>query len=198
MAAFGELLTTYMARTGIGDAELARRIPVSRLTLVRWKEGVTARPRYRDDVLRCAELLRLTPEETDQLLLSAGYSPEHGTVAPETPPPSGDPLPPDSPEPPEAAVPDDNTPIPAAVPSPSPSEVSAPSARRRLPRWPLAAALAVVLLVAIAGTAAILSLPGQDTGGTARKPAAPHHQPHCGSYPHGESSCNHPSHPRPP
>ena len=84
MAAFGDLLTTYMARTGIGDAELARRIPVSRLTLVRWKEGVTARPRYRDDVLRCAELLRLTEEETDQLLLSAGYSPEHGTVPLET------------------------------------------------------------------------------------------------------------------
>ena len=51
-----------MERTGIGDAELARRIPVSRPTLIRWKEGVTTRPRYREDVVRCAELLRLTQD----------------------------------------------------------------------------------------------------------------------------------------
>ena len=78
---FAELLTAYMDRTGIGDAELARRIPVSRPTLVRWKEGVTARPRYRDDVLRCAELLRLSSEERDEFLLAAGFSPETAVPA---------------------------------------------------------------------------------------------------------------------
>ena len=78
---FGELLTTYMARTGIGDAELARRIPVNRLTLVRWREGVTGRPRHRGDVLRCAELLRLTAEEQDELLLAAGFPPESAPSA---------------------------------------------------------------------------------------------------------------------
>ena len=76
MQTFAELLTEYAARTGIGDAELARRIPVSRLTLVRWKEGVTERPRYREDVLRVAELLRLTDEERDLLLVAAGFAPE--------------------------------------------------------------------------------------------------------------------------
>ena len=65
-----------MDRTGIGDAELARRMQVSRHTLLRWKEGVTTRPRYRDDVLRCAERLRLTEQETDEFLLAAGFSPE--------------------------------------------------------------------------------------------------------------------------
>ena len=70
MSTFAELLTEYMARIGIGDAEMARRIGVSRLTLTRWKEGVTGRPRYRDDVARCADLLRLTPAERDGLLLS--------------------------------------------------------------------------------------------------------------------------------
>ena len=73
-----------MERTGIGDAELARRIPVSRPTLLRWKEGVTTRPRHRDDVLRCAELLRLTPEETNAFLLAAGFSAE--TAPPVAPP----------------------------------------------------------------------------------------------------------------
>ena len=76
MQTFAELLTEFATRTGIGDAELARRIPVSRLTLVRWKEGVTERPRYREDVLRVAEVLRLTDEERDLLLVAAGFAPE--------------------------------------------------------------------------------------------------------------------------
>ncbi len=73
MPTFADLLTEYMGRTGIGDAELARRIQVSRLTLIRWREGVTNRPRYREDVVRCAGVLRLTPEETNGLLLAAGF-----------------------------------------------------------------------------------------------------------------------------
>ncbi len=87
MKTFAELLTVYMDRTGIGDAELARRIPVSRQTLVRWKEGTTTRPRYRQDVIRCAELLRLTDEESDELLLAAGFSPETSPPPAVSPPP---------------------------------------------------------------------------------------------------------------
>ena len=83
MPTFAELLTEYMIRTGIGDAELARRIEVSRLTLIRWKEGVTTRPRYREDVVRCAEVLRLTPDERDKLLLAAGIAPDNASVTPE-------------------------------------------------------------------------------------------------------------------
>ncbi|MCY4652823.1 MAG: tetratricopeptide repeat protein, partial [Dehalococcoidia bacterium] len=81
---FADLLTLYMERTGIGDAELARRIPVSRPTLIRWREGVTTRPRYREDVARCAELLRLTPVELDEFLMAAGFSPESAPDSEET------------------------------------------------------------------------------------------------------------------
>ena len=81
---FGEFLTAYMERTGIGDAELARRMQVSRHTLLRWREGVTARPRYREDVLRCAELLRLTAEERDEFLTAAGFSIETVSTTVET------------------------------------------------------------------------------------------------------------------
>lgn len=70
-----------MERAGIGDSELARRIPVSRPTLIRWREGVTARPRYREDVARCAEILRLTPEETDAFLSAAGFAPDNADFA---------------------------------------------------------------------------------------------------------------------
>ena len=86
MATFPELLNGYMARTGIGDTELSRRIGVSRLTLVRWKEGVTSRPRHRDDVLRCAEELRLTPEERNEFLASAGFAPEEASPTPPSSP----------------------------------------------------------------------------------------------------------------
>ena len=90
MPGFAELLTAYMARTGIGDAELARRIGVSRLTLIRWREGVTSRPRHREDVVRCAEVLRLTAEERNELLLVTGYSPDD-TPVPVAPSPAAQP-----------------------------------------------------------------------------------------------------------
>lgn len=80
MRSFGELLTEYAARAGIGDSELARRIQVNRLTLIRWKEGVTARPRYREDILRCAEVLRLADDERDLLLAAGGFAPESPPV----------------------------------------------------------------------------------------------------------------------
>ena len=82
MPTFADLLSAHITRTGIGDADLARRIGVSRLTLIRWKEGVTSRPRYREDVVRCAELLRLTPEERNELLMSAEFLPDDPAPAP--------------------------------------------------------------------------------------------------------------------
>ena len=105
MPTFADLLTSYMARTGVGDAEFARRLGVSRLTLIRWKEGVTLRPRYREDVLRCAELLRLGPGERDSLLLAAGFAP----AEPRHPEESGlvpDALDTEKPEDPEPASPE--------------------------------------------------------------------------------------------
>ena len=129
METFAELLTAYMARTGIGDAELARRIPVSRPTLIRWKEGVTARPRYREDVVRCAEILRLTAEETDELLLAAGFSPE-------TVPPPGE-----------------------GLPSTEPAPKAGPSPRRAPRPWRLRAfAVAVLALVAVGVVAVTFGL----------------------------------------
>ena len=76
MSTFAELLKDYQARTGVSDAELARAIGVRRQTIFRWKEGQVARPRAREDVLRCAAKLRLTPVERDGLLIAAGFPPE--------------------------------------------------------------------------------------------------------------------------
>jgi tetratricopeptide (TPR) repeat protein/transcriptional regulator with XRE-family HTH domain len=76
MRTFAELLREYTTRTGISDAELARGLGVRRQTVFRWKEGLVARPRDVQDVLRCAAKLRLTPQERDELLIAAGFPPE--------------------------------------------------------------------------------------------------------------------------
>ena len=149
MPTFAELLTLYMERTGVGDTELARRIPVSRPTLVRWREGVTTRPRYREDVVRCAELLRLTPEERDEFLMAAGFSPD-------TPPDSEETSAIDAaPEeaPPEPLV---STEIDAAPPSPDvlPEEPAPP--RKSFPRrWGPRIGLAVGALIVATVVAAV-------------------------------------------
>jgi tetratricopeptide (TPR) repeat protein/DNA-binding XRE family transcriptional regulator len=82
MRTFGELLREYMERTGISDAELARTLGVRRQTIFRWKEGTVARPRHVEDVMRCAERLRLRPEERDLLLVAAGFPPENSPTSP--------------------------------------------------------------------------------------------------------------------
>ena len=86
MRTFGEQLTEYMQRTGISDSELARTLGVRRQTIFRWKEGLTSRPRVREDVLRCADRLRLLPAERDELLLAAGFAPvNQGAIRADTP-----------------------------------------------------------------------------------------------------------------
>ncbi len=134
MATFSELLTDYMTRTGIGDADLARRIGVNRLTLVRWKEGVTNRPRYREDVVKCAEVLRLTAEEGDELLLSAGFYPDNPAAS------AGPP----APVPVEAEL------LPAPVEAAQPPALSVTTLAGRLRQQPsLRIAMAVVVAVAV-------------------------------------------------
>ena len=91
MRSFGELLVFFTDRAGISDSELARTIGVQRQTIFRWKEGHTSRPRYREDVLRMAEKLRLTAAERDELLLAAGFPPQEvQTVLAEPATPEGD------------------------------------------------------------------------------------------------------------
>lgn len=94
MESFNQLLNQYIQRLGVSDSELARTVGVSRQTIFRWREGSTARPRHREDVLLIARKLRLTPEERDTLLLAAGFRPEDAEqpLSPddETQPPQGE------------------------------------------------------------------------------------------------------------
>ena len=76
MKSFSELLSEYVNRIGVADAELARRLGVSRQTVFRWRQGQTQRPRHREDVMELATKLRLEADERDQFLMSAGFRPE--------------------------------------------------------------------------------------------------------------------------
>ncbi|MEA1978188.1 MAG: helix-turn-helix domain-containing protein [Chloroflexota bacterium] len=78
MGSFSELLSIFADRAGISDAELARRLGISRQTIFRWREGETQRPRHIEDVVRLADALRLEPEERDQLFVAAGFPPDRG------------------------------------------------------------------------------------------------------------------------
>lgn len=93
MRTFAELLIEYTQRAGISDVELARSTGVQRQTIFRWKEGLVTRPRYREDVVKIAAKLRLTPAEQDELLLAAGFPPDNnlpGSDPPGSDPPSSD------------------------------------------------------------------------------------------------------------
>jgi tetratricopeptide (TPR) repeat protein len=83
LKSFGELLSEYINRVGVSDAELARRLGVSRQTIFRWRQGHTRRPRYRQDVLEMARKLRLTAAERDALLIAAGFYPQGELESPE-------------------------------------------------------------------------------------------------------------------
>ncbi len=141
MPEFGELLTSHVGRSGISDSDLARRIGVSRATLIRWKEGLTARPRYREDVLRCAEVLRLTPEERDELLTAADFEPE--------------------------AAPAETSPLepvhtPSPVPPAEPVETPVQTRKGWRPRVVIAAgAVAVVAAIVAAVTLALVGFSGE-------------------------------------
>lgn len=139
MPGFGEILTSHVSRSGITDSDLARRIGVSRATLIRWKEGLTARPRYREDVLRCAEVLRLTPEERDELLIAADFEPEA---------PSAETVPTEEVHPPLPATPakPDSHPVPA---------------RRRRRLWIAASAAVVAVVAAITVGLALIDFSGE-------------------------------------
>jgi tetratricopeptide (TPR) repeat protein/transcriptional regulator with XRE-family HTH domain len=146
MPTFGELLNQYIERAGITDAELARSTGLQRQTIFRWKEGLTARPRYREDVIRIAARLRLSPSECDALLLAAGFppnSPAAGSLIHSSSTPENAALE-------DADLDQDGASPPPVLPSP-PVSIH----RSRLidrPDIMLVTAAAMILVIAVAGT----------------------------------------------
>lgn len=74
--AFAELLKSFRARAGCTQEELANELGLHINTVKRWEnDGL---PRYREQILRLAHSLGISPTETDQLLVSADFPQEFG------------------------------------------------------------------------------------------------------------------------
>jgi len=81
MPSFAELLKTYIKRSGLRPADLAKKIKVRRDIVLEWMTDGICLPLERDEVLRCATHLTLNTQECDELLLAAGFEPEGGSVS---------------------------------------------------------------------------------------------------------------------
>lgn len=86
MPSFAELLETYIKRSDISIADFATKINLRRDLIVEWMTDNVCLPLERDEVLRCASYLSLSPKECDELLLTAGF-PAQPKAQP-VPPPS--------------------------------------------------------------------------------------------------------------
>jgi len=70
---FADLLSGYLENRGISHAELAKNIKVRRDVLLDWLTDGVSLPLKREEVLRCADYLHLTPNEQNELLKAAGF-----------------------------------------------------------------------------------------------------------------------------
>ncbi len=68
----GVVLSVLMREKRMKASDLARKIGVSRAAISQWVSGTVQHPDY-GHLLKCAEALKLEPEEKKRLLQSAGY-----------------------------------------------------------------------------------------------------------------------------
>ncbi|MGB3392026.1 MAG: hypothetical protein WBA56_01135 [Stenotrophomonas sp.] len=74
---FPDLLGRHMRRIRASAAGVASEIGISREAVNNWRQGYSLPNRkHRDKVLACANYLRLTEQESNELLASAGFEPE--------------------------------------------------------------------------------------------------------------------------
>lgn len=74
---FGELVKGFRERIGLTQQELADEMGTSRSGVSAWERSLHL-PDSREVVLRLSEVLYLSPEETDRLLMQADFPPQYG------------------------------------------------------------------------------------------------------------------------
>lgn len=73
--AFSEVVTDFIAQSGLNLVQLARLSGVPRMTLLNWREGQVKKPRFWQDVIKLAKALHLEQYYADVLLQASGYPP---------------------------------------------------------------------------------------------------------------------------
>ena len=71
---FSEALEYFVKRTGYSQAQLSRITGIPKATITNWMSGRVHRPRSWGDLMRLAQALHLTMQETTTLFASADYS----------------------------------------------------------------------------------------------------------------------------
>lgn len=73
---FGGLVTFFRSRASMTQEELGEYVDRRRNAIIEWEKG-KRKPKKRAVVIKLAECLDLGPRDTDLLLHSAGFKPEH-------------------------------------------------------------------------------------------------------------------------
>jgi hypothetical protein len=78
---FAQQLDLYMKKAGLTDRMLAEQIQNRKMTVYNWRMGKTISP-LRHNVLKCAEILKLTAKQRFEFLRAAGHVDEQAQVLP--------------------------------------------------------------------------------------------------------------------
>ncbi len=78
---FAEQLDGYMKKAGLTDETLAGQMLMSKMTVYNWHTGKITSP-VRDNVLKCADILKLTPKQRADFLRVAGHVAEQALALP--------------------------------------------------------------------------------------------------------------------
>lgn len=73
MNSFAQLFAHYLTRSGYSASQLSRLANIPKMTILHWQGGQVKRPRSWQDLLRSAQVLRLTADELNLLLHQAGH-----------------------------------------------------------------------------------------------------------------------------
>ncbi|HID98851.1 MAG TPA: helix-turn-helix domain-containing protein [Thiotrichaceae bacterium] len=77
---FAERLDGYMKKAGLSDETLAEQMRMSKMAIYNWRTGKTISP-VRNNVLKCADILKLTPKQRADFLRAAGHVPEQAQAS---------------------------------------------------------------------------------------------------------------------
>ncbi|MBB5869993.1 tetratricopeptide (TPR) repeat protein [Allocatelliglobosispora scoriae] len=83
--ALSEALGGVMRRSGVGSKTLSKLTGIPRTAIDNWRDGTVRRPRHWRPMLQIARVLSLSRDETDELLVAAGY-PRLAVLGGELPP----------------------------------------------------------------------------------------------------------------
>jgi hypothetical protein len=78
---FALQLDGYMKKAGLSDETLADQMRIAKMTVYNWRTGKTISP-VRNNVLKCAEILKLTPKQRVDFLRAAGHVPDQAHLLP--------------------------------------------------------------------------------------------------------------------